>query len=387
MDEMALPASVEVRPSRRRDGKTSADIVFCRGFCYFCARRPGLSLTCQKSCLALAPAVEKGSSQHFSPSNMPGAYAHITLVNLAKEPERLEAASVPVAAVDAIRSHFRCCELGALSPDYPYLQLRSAQSKRWADLFHCEQTGEPIRLGIRLARTMQSEQQAALVAWLMGYAAHIVADLTIHPVIEMRVSASAFNAMAHRRCELHQDAYIFQRLHPDESARARHLGSGVLDRTIINSWHRILSECHPEEYRRNRPDIDAWHSGFKWAVDAAETGSRMPRLARSVAVNCGLAYPTIDSIDASFIRKLDTPDGRMDYDELFDKALANIGAMWRAIGQAVFEDCVVREAVIGDWNLNTGMNERGMYAFWPNQPPRPAFHRPAEAPAVSAGLA
>lgn len=95
---------------------------------------------------------------------MPGAYAHITLVNLAKEPERLKAAGVPVGAVQAILSHFRFCELGAVSPDYPYLHLRNAQSKRWADLLHAERTGKPIRLGIGLARELQCEQKAALVA-------------------------------------------------------------------------------------------------------------------------------------------------------------------------------------------------------------------------------
>lgn len=329
---------------------------------------------------------------------MPGAYAHITLVNLAREPERLIAAGVPIAAIQILSSHFRFCELGAVSPDYPYLHLRSAQSQRWADLLHCEQTGKPIRLGIGLARDMQCERKARLVAWLMGYAAHVVADLTIHPVIELRVRDSAFNTMAHRRCELHQDAYIFQRLHPEEAIRSGHLGNGVwtcseyqdhgiLDHAISIAWRRILADCHPEEYRANRPDLDAWHAGFKWAVDAAEAGSRMPRLARTLAVHCGLAYPPIDRIDQSFIRNLETPCGRMDYDELFDKALVNIGAMWRLIGQAVYENSNAYQTLIGDWNLNTGMNERQMYAFWPNDSSRRAPERFRGAPAVPAGIA
>jgi hypothetical protein len=129
----------------------------------------------------------------------------------------------------------------------------------------------------------------------MGYAAHVVADVTIHPVIELCVSDSTLNAMAHRRCELHQDAYIFRRMNPDEVARSAHFGNGIwtcgdrpgsgaLDQTISTAWHRILSDCHPGEYMENAPAIDAWHAGFKWAVDAAVVGTRMPRLARTLAV-------------------------------------------------------------------------------------------------------
>jgi hypothetical protein len=63
----------------------------------------------------------------------------------------------------------------------------------------------------------------------------------------------------------------------------------------------------------------------------------MPLLARHVAVNSGLTYPAIGDIDNSYITHLKTPSGSMHYDDLFDKALANVGSMWSLIGKSVFD--------------------------------------------------
>ena len=42
---------------------------------------------------------------------MPGAYAHITLVNILKETERLEGiAGFPVEAITAVLDYFKFCE-------------------------------------------------------------------------------------------------------------------------------------------------------------------------------------------------------------------------------------------------------------------------------------
>lgn len=312
---------------------------------------------------------------------MPGAYAHITLVNLAINVSRLEAADIPVPAIGAILQHLKFSELGAVSPDYPYLHIGLNGSKRWADLMHYERTGEPLKRGIEFARTLNASDKRPVVAWLMGYAAHVVADVTIHPVVELRVGEYAANAKAHRICEMHQDAYIYRRLNLDEVGRSEHLesgiwrccegaGSGKLDRSVFATWEHMLSEVYPDEFKKNRPDIHAWHAGFKRSVDLAEEGYRMPPFARHVAVDCGMTYPAMADVDPSFIRNLETPEGVMDYDELFDKALENVLAMWTVIGKAVFENDQAYLTKIGNWNLDTGKNESGNFAYWPNKAPQ-----------------
>ena len=49
---------------------------------------------------------------------MPGAYAHLTLANMLKEPNRLDSMEgFPDEAKFVVMTHFRFCELGAVSPD------------------------------------------------------------------------------------------------------------------------------------------------------------------------------------------------------------------------------------------------------------------------------
>ncbi len=68
---------------------------------------------------------------------MPGAYAHMTLVNVRKEPQSLEAIpGFPADAISAVLDYFKFCELGAVSPDYPYLAIGDPGAARWADAMH-----------------------------------------------------------------------------------------------------------------------------------------------------------------------------------------------------------------------------------------------------------
>lgn len=308
---------------------------------------------------------------------MPGAYAHLTIVNHVRDTDRLESAGVPIAAITAILRYLRFCELGAVSPDYPYLHLLHSQSKVWADLMHYERTGEPVKQGIDIIKGLRGETQLIATAWLMGYAAHVVADVTIHPVIELRVGNYAENSKAHRICELNQDAYIFQRMHLDEVGRSEHLDTGIwgccepgadgiLHPAVLNTWQSMLAACYPAHYAENEPDINGWHTGFKRVVDQAEEGRRMPLFARHLAVSSGLTYPAIGAIDPSYIKNLATPSGPMDYDVLFDKALENVGAMWALIGQAIFEGDQRYQVQITDWDLDTGRDKKGNFAYWPN---------------------
>jgi hypothetical protein len=65
---------------------------------------------------------------------MPGSYAHITMVNQAAEKRRLlEITGFPREDIDAAGLQAKFLELGCVSPDYPYLDITSGDSKKWAD--------------------------------------------------------------------------------------------------------------------------------------------------------------------------------------------------------------------------------------------------------------
>ena len=67
---------------------------------------------------------------------------------------------------------------------------------------------DPIRLEATPGFTdegMEGEEKRKRLAWLFGYAAHVTMDVTIHPIVELKVGPYAENKRAHRVCEMHQD--------------------------------------------------------------------------------------------------------------------------------------------------------------------------------------
>lgn len=307
---------------------------------------------------------------------MPGAYAHITLVNLVREPSRLEAiAEFPEAAIVAILDYFKYCELGSVSPDYPYLAITDRQAAQWADLMHYTNTGAMIHAGVERLRTFSGAAQQKAFAWLCGYAAHVATDVTIHPVVELKVGPYHTNQKGHRVCEMHQDAYIFQRMNLDGIGLSEHLDTGVgacgaddgsaLDADIKTQWQHMLQTVHGAKYAANPPNMDRWHSSFRKVVDGfAEEGYRLLPLARHVGVNQGLTYPTAAEIDMQYIANLAVPGGRMHYDDIFSTAMDNVARVWGTLARAVYASNNAYATTIGNWNLDTGKDGAGKLVFW-----------------------
>ena len=308
---------------------------------------------------------------------MPGAFAHMTLVNMLREPDRLEAIpSFPERAIPTVLDYFKYCELGAVSPDYPYLSVGDSDAAKWADLMHYESTGDVIKRAIEGVRGTAGETQRKSLAWLLGYSAHVAMDVTIHPVIELKVGPYHGNEQEHRICEMNQDTFIFQRLNLGDIGLSEHLDSGVsacsseenpsdLDSDIIDVWANALSAVHPEEFASNFPDINHWHSQFKFMVDnVAEEGNKLFPLARHVAAGQGLTYPSVENVADQYISALDTPDGEMNYDDIFNMAVENVSRVWAWVASGVLLESDEYVNNIGNWNLDTGRDETGTLVFW-----------------------
>ncbi|SCX89690.1 Zinc dependent phospholipase C [Nitrosospira sp. Nl5] len=306
---------------------------------------------------------------------MPGAYAHLTVVNLVREPVRLEKHGFIPQAIIPVLDYFRFCELGAVSPDYPYLDILHPDAAPWADRMHYEKTGDMIKTGIGLIKTLDGAQRQKAFSWLLGYASHLVTDATIHPVVELKVGEYQKNKDKHRVCEMHQDAHIFQRLNVGEIGLSEHLDSGIwgccdkpdsgkLDPAVVNTWQSMLETCYSALYRTNPPIIDNWHGAFKAIVDKAEEGNVLPPFARHVAANIGLAYPAVADLDTQYLENLATPLGAMSYDEIFDRAMENVLGVWSLIASAVFKNDTLYQTAIDNWNLDTGKNHNGTYVYW-----------------------
>ncbi len=309
---------------------------------------------------------------------MPGAYAHLTLVGLLASSNSLnKAPGFPKAAKAAILDNSCFCDLGAVSPDYPYLHLTSSASAAWADLMHYTATGGMLAAGVQEVKRASGSAKQRMLAWLLGYAAHVVTDATIHPVVELKVGPYAQNKTAHRVCEMHQDAYIFQRLNAGAVGLSEYFDSGIrlcsspsdagkLNNDVSALWLAMLQACHPERYRESRPEPGSWHAAFLASMDIAEEGGKLLPFSRHVAVNVGLTYPNVKDIDRQYIKGLKTPEGDMDYDSIFTRAQRNVLAMWSALSSAVYTDDSTYLSIIGDWNLDTGRDSHNKLVFWSN---------------------
>lgn len=68
---------------------------------------------------------------------MSGGYTHITLAQLTIEEVRNRADSLLHAeAKRALGNGKKFCMVGAVSPNYPYLDVLSSHSAAWADVMH-----------------------------------------------------------------------------------------------------------------------------------------------------------------------------------------------------------------------------------------------------------
>jgi len=306
---------------------------------------------------------------------MPGAFAHITAAQCASENTALARLTMPSEAKRIISQNIKFIELGCVSPDYPYLAVTSPSQAQWADCMHYERTGEMLKALITKVKERPSgaEKQKAF-AWLCGYIGHVIADITIHPVVERRVGPYEQNKRAHRVCEMNQDAFIWE-------TKLKLGGVGYADRvrenigtcgdpdddSKLNSvvgqvWTESLLQTYPECVSQSVPKTSDWHNAFQAVVDSADEGHRLFALARHVAVDQGLTYPTLEEVEHSYIYNLDTPRGLMNYEEVFDRAVANIRSYWEIAAQAVFEGGPV-DAFL-NWNLDTGETPDGCLTAW-----------------------
>ncbi|MBN1602031.1 MAG: zinc dependent phospholipase C family protein [Chitinispirillaceae bacterium] len=264
--------------------------------------------------------------------------------------------------------------MGAVSPDYPYLAIGDRSAQEWADHMHYVKTGDMINVGVEYLRQVEGEDRLKGLSWLVGYAAHVVTDVTIHPVVELKVGPYEENKGEHRKCEMFQDSFIFQRLDlgdlgvgeiiDDFRKCSEYENDGQIDPVILNMWSHMLQTVYPDLFQQNPPDINGWHNGFQTVLDLAAEGNRLVPCARHVAANLGLSYPSPENATASeYVVSLQTPFGQRHYDKVFNTAIENVRDMWLQIENAV-NSTSSSVSLAGHWNLDTGRDPNGVLVYW-----------------------
>lgn len=238
---------------------------------------------------------------------------------------------------------------------------------------HYIDTGDKIHVGVEHVKELKGEEQAKSLAWLLGYTSHVITDVTLHPVVELKVGPYENNQRQHRRCEMHQDVYIYDHLEVGAIHSGNFLKNGIstctapntcsdLDPAICETWRAILKTTDPDRYQHNMPDFSSWHRGFCSLVSKAAPGSFLV-FSRHLLGETGLVYPA--KCGREYSHGLDVPGGKqMDYKDIFAKAQSNVRRYWEKIVRA----CLTNESVdlsgLCNWNLDTGRDSAGVLAFW-----------------------
>ena len=308
---------------------------------------------------------------------MPAAYTHLVMVSLLVNAKTLAAiGACERQEVGELLKRVKFFELGAVSPDYPYLHLLTPsknESSHWADIMHYAHVGDRIRAGIRCVCDLNGPEKYKALAWLLGFVSHVITDVTIHPIVELKVGPYEENKRSHRVCEMNQDVYIHRRLKVGEVNR-HHLETGIgscvdandpdkMDSVIRILWSKILEETTPEQFAQSQPEIDSWHRAFLYMMRVTAPQSGLFCWSRHLLSGTGLVYP----LDAApeYINALRIPDGRkMHYDMIFDKAKENVKVHWDIVLRACLGRGDVDLSKFKNWNLDTGKDEHGVLTFW-----------------------
>lgn len=307
---------------------------------------------------------------------MPGAYAHMSIVNDAQK--HIDGAGLRNETAAALGRHLKYVELGSVSPDYPYLALKQAS---WADSMHYQNTSTLLRSGVAAVRALPSTERSKATAWLFGFAAHMTSDMTIHPVVELKVGPYGANKGEHRRCEMHQDAYIFPRIFDaGEAGLSEHLTTGIaschtpgdpdsLLPCVHSTWVTMLTAAYPGAVVQETPDPSVWHRGFKGVLNAMAGANRLFPFARHVASNLNIAYPKTADVLDTYILGLTTPEGPMNYLQIFERARSNVISVWAGLDAALYEGDSDFLTSLQDWDLDTGRNlVDHKHVFWKAKP-------------------
>lgn len=271
---------------------------------------------------------------------MAGGFAHITAA--AEAVGRLgEVEGLAPTDKMSLTQFMPFIEVGSVGPDFPYLGGQSD----WADKMHYEHTGEMIRNGVRLLRDYDSgETRSRCLAWLLGYSAHVATDLTIHPIVQARVGPYHGNETEHRTCEMNQDAFIWPRRNLGELGLADYFqvnishcsaDDGGLHPDIVALWHRMLELTYADDVAGDPPEFDSWNKGFRRIVDTIDDLGSFVSFTRHLLASKGMAYPSTEGVDPSYIEDLETPEGPMHYNDVFDRAVNSVVAIWSQVGTAL----------------------------------------------------
>ena len=306
---------------------------------------------------------------------MPAAFAHMIAADDAKRQLEKQGLKLP----DLVLNRYpQWLQAGTVGPDYPYLQhilVNNDLSGSWANLLHYVNTGDVVRAGVKILRSRYPLEKDAkdfqrALAWLYGYASHVVFDSSVHPVVRAIVGEYEQHKTEHRACELFMDSFIHKERYGfelDNSEWVAYMKSltdnttGGMDPPVSTLWSAMLKEVYPSDYSTNPPQIDGWQDAYEKNLGIAAHNAIFFRHA---AAEKGVFYELSPDITPEDMKKY-VEEARlpaknrfsretMHYRDIFQFGADNIAHFWTLITAAVEGTGDPALPEILNWNLDKG---------------------------------
>ncbi len=203
---------------------------------------------------------------------MAGAFTHFIICDVAKRKKSI----VDPELRKLLNRHSEFLFLGAASPYLPYLSFKSGNIN-WADVMHYEKTNSIAINGYSELKKVWVARQTAdeiKLVWLFGLVSHLVADATIHPVVQAIVGPYDQNKTEHRLCEMTQDALIYNERkntdlrYAEFSSALRFCSKSEHFNNLMDFWTEIGVKAYPDKNAEPNPKL--WFTTYSDAIDAAE---------------------------------------------------------------------------------------------------------------------
>ncbi len=296
---------------------------------------------------------------------MAGAFTHFIICDVAKRKRSI----VDSELRRLLNKYSEFLFLGAASPDLPYLSFKTGEVN-WADLMHYEKTNGIAVSGykelIKAWPTKQPSDEIKLV-WLFGFISHLIADATIHPIVQAIVGPYEQNKEEHRLCEMTQDSLVYyERKNTDiryaefssalKFCRRDHFGE------LMEFWKAQASGNYSD--KNEEPEPTLWFTTYAEAIDTAEGGSDIVALFRHLGIGKGYIYKTRKEIITGYsdhYKKYFTdaklPNGNIGNfsTDGFERAVNNVIDAWNKLYSGLNMGFDIA-SLIKNWNLDTGVN-------------------------------
>lgn len=307
---------------------------------------------------------------------MPGPFTHLMICQSGMYQDEILGEEL----AKLLSSNYQFVFLGAESPDLPYLSI-GVGGNHWADAMHYERTNSQVISGFEALRQLwpvRTQADEVKCAWLLGYVSHMVADATIHPIVQAIVGPYQGHETPHRLCEMTMDSLIFEEINHSDLTYAEF--SDALKFCEDSDYFHELLDFWTVHLDSNYPDLSlgpephTWFSQYTKALDAAE-GGQVAAIFRHLGVEIDYFYRHPEDI-----RTNSPEDYRQYYAEVelpgggrgpfrpngFEPAVNNAVNIWKTLYAGLSDFNLIGSQVVRNWNLDTGGDQdaAGVITFW-----------------------